>query len=187
MATAGRVLAETVQSAWNAAAPATGTPLAVRTARVALPGATLSLRHCVARWLPAARIPLGRTLPSETELIAVALGPVAWVTIPGEAVSALGREIRDAVRERWTQVVIAGVSNDYLGYFIRPQDEGRTSYVTCAAVYGARLGPCLAATATELLRQLPPRDANASVGASSAVGGASNAPVAACDFTTAAR
>jgi hypothetical protein len=150
-------------------------PLAIRTARIDLPRPDLSLRHCVASWLPAVRVPVGRFLPADTELVAVALGRVALVTMPGEPVSALGREIRTSARERWAHVVVAGVSNDYLGYFIRPEDYSTASYVTCAAVYGPRLGPCLTATAGELLRQLPQP------------GAASTGVAPACDFSTDAR
>jgi len=175
MASTGRALAETVQSAWTSASRMAALPFAIRTARIGLPSPALSLRHCVARWLPAARVPLGRFLPAETELVAVALGRVAWVTMPGEPVSALGRDIKTAAGDRWAHVVVAGVSNDYLGYFIRPEDDPTASYVTCAAVYGPRLGPCLVATAGELLRQLPQP------------GAASTGVAPACDFSTDAR
>jgi hypothetical protein len=176
MADAGRALAEKVRAAWASAEPVGTEPFAVRTARVALPEPGVSPRHCVASWLPATRVPLGRFLPAtETELVAVALGRVAWVTMPGEPVTALGREIKDSARDRWAHVIVAGVSNDYLGYFIRPEDDAKTGYVTCAAVYGPRLGACLTATARELLRRLPrPGAAPAGV-------------VPACDFATGAR
>ena len=175
MADAGRALAETVRAAWTSAAPIAAQPFAIRTARIGLPDPGLSLRHCVAGWLPAARIPLGRLLPTETELVAVALGRIAWVTMPGEPVTALGREIKAAAHDRWAHIVVAGVSNDYLGYFVRPEDYARAGYVTCAAVYGPRLGPCLTATAGDLLRRLPEP-------------GASPTGVApACDFPSGAR
>ena len=49
---------------------------------------------------------------------------------------------------------MAGLTNDYLGYFIRPEEYASQNYITCAAVYGPRVGPCLAATATDMLRRL---------------------------------
>ncbi len=156
MASAGRALADAVRAAWTRAEAVEATPIAARTARVRLPAPAVSLRHCFARWLPSwPRVPIGSFLPTETDLVAVALGRVALVTMPGEPVTALGREIKDAARARWPHVVVAGVSNDYLGYFVRPEDDVQTGYVTCAALYGPRLGPCLVATAQELLRRLP--------------------------------
>ena len=168
----GRALAESVWRAWNAATPTGSAPFAVRTARIDLPAPSVSLRHCVARWLPAeARVPIGGFLPTQSEIVAVALGRVAWVTMPGEPVSALGSDVREAVRDRWAHLVVAGLSNDYLGYFVRPEDYSAVDYVTCAAVYGPRVGPCLASTAAELLRRLPQP-------------GAAGDAVPACDFTT---
>jgi hypothetical protein len=152
---AARLLGDAVRSAWTSATPLAALPLVVQTAKVRLPSPRVSLQHCVARRLPAwARVPLGPFLPDETEVTAAALGDVAWVTMPGEPTSALGREIKQAARERWAHGFVAGLSNDYLGYFIRPEDYGHRGYVTCAAVYGPRLGPCLTATASELLRRL---------------------------------
>ena len=152
----GDALVGTVRAAWTAARPMDALPLAARVARVALPAPSLSLRHCTRPWVPHwARLPLGAFLPTETELVAVAVGRLAVVTMPGEPVTALGRGIRDDARARWTPTLVAGVSNDYLGYFVNPEDYERIGYVTCAAVYGPRLGPCLAATATDLLRRLP--------------------------------
>jgi hypothetical protein len=174
----GRALANAVQAAWKTTESIGATSLAVRTARVRLPSPDLSLRHCVAGFIPGwARVPLSHFLPADTEVVAVSLGRVAWVTMPGEPVTALGREIKDAARNRFPHVFVAGVSNDYLGYFVRPDDYERKGYVTCAAVYGRRLGPCLAATATELLRRLP--DESGTV--------ASGGAIPACDFTTTAR
>jgi len=175
MAATGRALAEAARATWISAEPMAAQPFAIRSARIGLPAAGLSLRHCVARWLPSTRIPLGSFVPTETQITAVALGRVAWVTMPGEPVTALGREIKESARDRWAQVIVAGVSNDYLGYFVRPQEYTQKGYVTCAAVYGPRLGPCLAATASDLLRRLPEP------------GTASTGGAPACDFTTGAR
>jgi hypothetical protein len=153
----GRALATTVRAAWAHATPEPieGRPLAVRTTRVRLPSPSVSLPHCTARWMPSwARVPLGRVLPRETELIAVALGRLAWVTMPGEPVTALGREIKDAARQRWPHTFVAGLSNDYLGYFVRPDDYARPGYVTCAAIYGPQIGACLVDTSLTLLDEL---------------------------------
>src|SRR3989475_8865553 len=79
-----RTLATAVEEAWARAAPELVSTLTTRTARVRLPAPTLSLRNCTRPWMPRAlTLPLGRTLPRETELTAGALGGTAWVTIPG--------------------------------------------------------------------------------------------------------
>jgi hypothetical protein len=155
LAHTGRALAGTIRAAWASATPVSVTSLTARTARMRLPAPALSLRLCGATWLPAAvRLPLGSFLPEDTELVAVALGRVAWVTVPGELISALGREIKDTARQRWPTVFVAGLSNDYLGYFVRPVDYERPGYVTCAALYGPQLGPCLVEASLTLLEDL---------------------------------
>jgi hypothetical protein len=99
-------------------------------------------------------VPLGRALPAETEVTAVALGGAAWVTVPGELQTALGLEVKRAARPLFAHVFIAGVSNDYLGYFVTAEDYERPAYVTCATLYGPRTGACLARTAADLLGEL---------------------------------
>ena len=155
--TIARALAEAVRGAWASARPMAPGGLSVRTARVRLPSPALSLRRCVGGWVPASlRVPLGRFLPEETELSAATLGDLAWVTMPGEPVSALGRAIKESARQRWPHVIVAGVSNDYLGYFVREADYARNVYVTCAAVYGPQVGACLVDGALTLLEGLGP-------------------------------
>jgi len=41
-----------------------------------------------------------------------------------------------------------------LGYFVRPQDYASSGYVTCAALYGPQIGPCLVETGVTLLDSL---------------------------------
>ena len=177
---AGRAIADAVRAAWTNARPVADAPtLASRSSRVPLPAPALSLRHCVGGWLPGVlRVPLGRALPEETELIAASLGPVAWVTMPGELVSALGLAIKESARQRWPHVMIAGLSNDYLGYFVRDADYARSAYVTCAALYGPQVGGCLVDTGLALLDALGP--------GTPPLRRAGGAP-APCDFTASGR
>src|SRR5438034_8691564 len=129
--------------------------LTMRTARVRLPAPTLSLRNCTRPWIPRAlTLPLGRTLPRETELIAGALGGAAWVTIPGELQARLGRAVKEAGQAAGLHAFVAGVSNDYLGYFLAAEDYDRSAYVACASLYGPDGGVRLTRAASELLQEL---------------------------------
>ena len=47
---------------------------------------------------------------------------------------------------------VAGVSNDYLGYFPTAVDYRRASYVACASLYGPEAGARLTEAAAGLLR-----------------------------------
>jgi hypothetical protein len=152
---AGAELATAVRAAWSRIRPVEHAPLAVATARVDLPDPYLSLRNCAAGWVPRSlTVPLGRVFPRDALLTAVGLGDAAWVTIPGELQSRLGQAIKRASPARFTHPFVAGVSNDYLGYFLGPAEYDRATYIACASVYGPAAGARLAAAAADLLRAL---------------------------------
>ncbi len=155
LARLGGELAGAARAAWAGAGAGTSPELTVRRARVKLPRPRLAVRNCVGRWIPGfVGVPLGRLLPSEAELVGVALGDVAWVAFPGELQTALGLEIKREARTLFAHAFVAGVSNDYLGYFVTAADYDRPAYITCATVYGPRAGACLAAEARRLLHRL---------------------------------
>ncbi len=151
----GRELASAVRAGWERARPAPAGQLVVQTRRVRLPSPWLSLRNCAGGWIPRALgLPLGAVFGRQAELTAVALGRTAWVTIPGELQTALGLDIKRGARGLFAHVLLAGVSDDYLGYFVSPEDYERPAYVTCASLYGPHGGACLARAALGLLRDL---------------------------------
>jgi hypothetical protein len=148
----GGELAEAVLEGWRGAAPLARTTLITRATTVALPAPYLSLRNCLGRWVPRLlTVPLGDLFPRDATLTAVALGDLAWVVVPGELQTALGRRVKVAGRELFGEAFVAGVSNDYLGYFVTPADYERPSYVTCASVYGPDAGEQLTERAVDLL------------------------------------
>jgi hypothetical protein len=120
-----------------------------------MPKPRLSLRNCAARWLPAGlTLPLGSAFPDQTELVAVGIGRTAWVAIPGELQSELAESVKRGGAAAWERVFIAGVANDYLGYFLTPRDAVKPSYVACASVYGPGAGERVARAAVGLLNRL---------------------------------
>ncbi|MBI4638909.1 MAG: neutral/alkaline non-lysosomal ceramidase N-terminal domain-containing protein [Candidatus Rokubacteria bacterium] len=155
LAEVGSALAAAVRAGWNAAPAGWPASLAVRTARVELPPPALSLRNCIADWIPGAlRLPLARALPGDAELVAAAVGDTVWVTIPGELQTRLGLEVKRGVRPAWARAFVAGVSNDYLGYFLAAADYDRVAYVACASLYGPEGGARLSRAAGDLLAAL---------------------------------
>lgn len=150
----GGRLAGAVESLWSRidARPVPG-PVVSATATVPLGSAALPVRNCLGGWLPRAMtLPLGSLFPSEAILTAVAVGDVAWVTVPGELQSALGARIKHAVKGRWPHAFVAGLSNGYLGYFVARTEFDAAAYVTCASLYGPEAGERLAEAAAALLR-----------------------------------
>ena len=155
VASLGERLAEGALGAWEAIRPEADAALATASRRVSLPGPAVSARACLGRWLPAwLRMELGDSLPRSAELHAVGIGGSAWVTIPGELETRLGREIKTAGAGRFDQVFVAGVSNDYLGYLLTPEAAARSTYIACANLYGARGGALMRDGAVALLGRL---------------------------------
>jgi hypothetical protein len=155
LAEVGGELAEAVLDGWEGAVPLTRPALRTRSTAVALPAPSLSLRNCLGRWVPRAlRIPLGTMFPRRATLTAVALGEAVWVVVPGELQTELGRRVKVAGRELFGTPMVAGVSNEYLGYFVTAADYDEPTYVTCASVYGPATGEHLADRAVDLLYEL---------------------------------
>jgi hypothetical protein len=152
---AGHELALAVRAAWGRLGGEASATLTTRTAQVTLPSPSLSLRNCVGGWMPRGlRVPLGIVLPDTTELTAVAVGDTVWLTVPGELQTVLGTRLKRAARPRWAHAFVAGLSNDYLGYFVTGADYDRPVYVTCASLYGGDGGDRLTAAGIDLLRAL---------------------------------
>lgn len=148
----GGQLAATVRQAWDGIAATDRGPLAVRRTKVELDHPALAVRNCLGRWVPGAlRLPLGRFLPREAELVAGVLGGAAWVTVPGELQTDLGLTIKRSAAARGRRGMVAGLSNDYLGYFIAGADAERIAYIACASFYGPAAAERLTAAAVTLL------------------------------------
>jgi Neutral/alkaline non-lysosomal ceramidase, N-terminal len=170
------VLASTIEVGWARAQPVPVTSLRISERTVSLPAPAVSLERCFGRWVPGfLAVPLGSAMPRAVSLVAAALGDTAWVTIPGELQTVLGQTIKREARARFAAVLVAGVSNGYLGYFMTREDAHGAKYVACATLYGPTAGACLADAAIDLLSGLRPESRSATRAAS------------ACDAATEAR
>jgi hypothetical protein len=151
----GAALAAVVRTAALHAGPPRGGALATRSARVLLPAPVLSLHNCLGGPVPAsAGLPLGWLVPRDAELTAVAVGDTVWVAVPGELQSALGEEVKAEARRSFGRGFVAGLSNDYLAYFVSAAEYPRTSYVTCSSLYGPTAGDALTGAARDLVKEL---------------------------------
>jgi neutral ceramidase len=151
----GRELAAAVFSGWEAVQSTRTDRLVVGTTRVPLPAPFLSIRNCTSRWVPGwLTLPLRLALPDDAELIGGRLGDVVWVTMPGELQSWLGEAVKRAGRRGVRHAFVAGLSNDYLGYFLTEADYDRVAYVACASLYGPEAGERLTRAAEKLVWEL---------------------------------
>jgi hypothetical protein len=185
---AGDALALGAMRAWAAAGNGSD-DLEIARSPVALPEPTAALRNCARGWAPAWMIlGLSGAVRSSSEIVAVAIGRTAWVTIPGELDTRLGMQVKAARLDGVERVFVAGVSNDYLGYFLAPENYRRPSYVACASLYGERGGEIVRDAALAVLDRLrgprarraarPRRRASTSSGSRADRSGATADPVA---------
>lgn len=148
-------LAAALREGWQHARELGAAAIATRAMRLSLPAPFASMRNCLGTMVPrAVALPLGWAMPSDAELMAIALGDVVWVVVPGELQSALGREIKEAARARFGLGFVAGVSNDYLGYLITPEAYDTPTYVGCSTLYGPGAGERVVRAARELIEEL---------------------------------
>ena len=161
IAEAGGQLATTVGAAWARVPVAGDVGLETLHERIDLPPPFVSVRNCLGRWVPGELIvPLGSVLPRSAELVAVALGPSAWVTVPGELETRLGGVVKAAGRRHFPVAFVAGLSNGYLGYLLTADAYHRRGYIECASLYGERAGEQVARAAAGLLERLGTRRAS---------------------------
>ena len=71
-----------------------------------------------------------------------------------EATMLRRQAIKDAARARFGLGFVAGVSNDYLGYFVTAEAYATPSYVGCGTLYGPAAGERLVRAARELIQEL---------------------------------
>jgi len=151
----GEALAGGALGAWGQIKVEPDARLAAMTERVGVGAPALRIRNCVGRWVPRwLSLGLGWALPRSSEMVAVAVGRSAWVTVPGELETRLGLTLKAAVPRPLEHVFVAGVSNDYLGYFLTAAAYDRPSYIACGSLYGEGSGEAMSATAAALLSRL---------------------------------
>lgn len=155
---AGEALAAGALEAWARTRVEPDTRLEAVEGQVAVGAATLSMRNCLGRWVPRwVSVGLGSALGSSAELVGIALGRTAWVTIPGELETRLGLELKAGAPPPLESVLLAGVSNDYLGYFLTKETYNRPSYIACGSLHGERGGEVVRDAVRALLGRLAAR------------------------------
>lgn len=151
----GAELARAVRAVWDRTPLERFPGLHVVSEPLGLPPPALSVRNCVGRLIPAwVRIGLSWALPRTTEMVGVAIGKSAWVTVPGELQTRLGEAVKARGRRLFPLAFVVGLSNDYLGYFLTPEEFRRGGYIGCASLYGEAGGQLVADRAGQILGEL---------------------------------
>jgi len=145
----GRGVGQSAIAALEQAAPVTDSPLTVRRRELRLP-----LENDGFKLLSAVRVldsePKDGMVP--TEVWRVDLGPITWVTIPGEILPKPALALKEKMPGKYRMIVALG--NDELGYILDPEDfdKKRYSYEKSMSV-GKKTWPLLFEAAQDLLKQ----------------------------------
>ena len=98
-------------------------------------------------------------VPKAVPLAALRVGGTMYVTIPGEMTVEMGRRVRAAVLGATAsggirRVVISGLANEYLQYFVTPEEYDRQHYEGGSTLYGRSSSDLLKLTLADLGRSL---------------------------------
>ncbi|MCR9163069.1 MAG: neutral/alkaline non-lysosomal ceramidase N-terminal domain-containing protein [Nannocystaceae bacterium] len=108
---------------------------------------------------PALPLPLiamahpARHFPSSVPLGVVSLGPLSFVTLPGEFTTVLGQRIERRVSEARGvsgPTIAIGLSGEYLSYFVTPEEYDLQHYEGASMMYGRLAGEAIAQAAEDL-------------------------------------
>lgn len=84
---------------------------------------------------------VGQFAPREAKIMAVRMGKVVLVGVPGEPTSHLGREIRDYGRRLgFPYTLVISHVNGWMGYILGPVDYDRGGYEATLSFYGREQG-----------------------------------------------
>jgi len=158
VATIAGALSREILATWQRIPLEHAAPIRVLSERLRLPRPRLSLRNCLGRWVPSwLTVGMGWAFPVESEMVGVVVGDSAWVTIPGELQTRLGQTVKAEGQRLFRHAFVVGLSNDYRGYFLTPEEYRRPGYIACVSLYGETGGRVVTERAIAMLRKLRER------------------------------
>ncbi len=171
----GRTIAERVHQVWQSLATTTGQvalqaafedvafpPPVLNVGCFELPGTTTTLCDLIpgvpihitvpllSGWLPS-------TLPFQAFRIDVGAEQLAHATVPGEAITEIGFEIKARARAKgFEHAYVIGLANDHMGYIATQAEYDRGKYEGQATLYGRDTGPLVVDSADRQLDKVKP-------------------------------
>ncbi len=99
-------------------------------------------------WLDLTRLLLPGGVQKKIPLGVYRLGDLAFVTVPFEATTMMGRRLKNGVTEKLhldsdEKVLLIGLANDYLSYVTTPEEYEAQYYEGALTLYGAATGPLI--------------------------------------------
>ena len=104
---------------------------------------------------PLAQSLVDKFAPKEATISAFRIGKIAFVGVPGEPTSHLGRRIRDFGRNLgFDHVLVCSHVNGWMGYILDARDYARGGYEATLSMYGPGEGDKVVEAGKEALRRL---------------------------------
>ncbi|MCS7263894.1 MAG: neutral/alkaline non-lysosomal ceramidase N-terminal domain-containing protein [Armatimonadetes bacterium] len=84
---------------------------------------------------------LHQLFPDYALVMAVRIGDVVFIGIPGEPIAQIGLNIKAAAREKGIAMpIVVGLANDYIGYILTSDEYRQGGYEATVSFYGEALG-----------------------------------------------
>ncbi|MCS7187181.1 MAG: neutral/alkaline non-lysosomal ceramidase N-terminal domain-containing protein [Armatimonadota bacterium] len=84
---------------------------------------------------------LHQLFPDYALVMAVRIGDVVFIGIPGEPIAQIGLNIKAAAREKGIAMpIVVGLANDYIGYILTADEYRQGGYEATVSFYGEALG-----------------------------------------------
>lgn len=148
MVEGGKTFALQVTPSFHASQAIPNARWKLRKQTVALGSARVNLAGCAGQgWLGDLLTPfklnIGALMPSRTEIFTAELGPLYFMSLPGEPTTDIGLHLKKLARDNgWPSPWIVGLTNQHLAYFLTPDEYSKPGYQSCACLYpnaGTRL------------------------------------------------
>ena len=92
--------------------------------------------------------------PDKAPLYALRVNDFAMLTLPGEPICKIGLAVKKQLADGGiTYPCVAGLTTDYIGYILTPEEYRESGYEVTASFYGETLGDIMLAKAAELAKQ----------------------------------
>jgi MYXO-CTERM domain-containing protein len=137
----GETLGTAVKNLWDATGTDSETTLEIQTVNTDLPDFDINVTACGDEFL-ALFSQWNQILPGEAAetseiFMAIRVNDDAFLGVPGEAITEVGRAIQDPILARgFENAYIMGLANGYMGYVVSPEEYDLGGYEACGTLYG---------------------------------------------------
>jgi hypothetical protein len=149
-----------VLNLWNGISPTPSTLIEMVSLDAELPPFELHLEACqefaslLESYLPTLS---GDVVETEAQFLALRIDRTAFVTVPGEPITAIGDAIRSPVTSLgFDHTFVLGLTNGHMGYITSAEEYDFGGYESCGTMHGRGTGDFVVAKALEVASLLSP-------------------------------